>query len=97
MTFIPLAVDTKGHLYDEFIRLLFLHTHREVSVMVNEFPEESDQFRFLRSSCFTDLKVGVGLIMVKVSVIRISRKNWRDLPAILPFVFDCRWLEPWPI
>ena len=93
MTFIPLAVDTKGRLYDEFIRLLFLHTHREVSAMVNEFPEESDQFRFLRSSCFTDLKVGVGLIMVKVSVIRISIPLdlvSRPFIPLLRFICSCR-------
>ena len=34
-----LVVDTTGHLYDEFIRLLFLHTHREESVLTNELPE----------------------------------------------------------
>ena len=28
VTFIPLAVDTTGRMYDEFIRLLFLHAHR---------------------------------------------------------------------
>ena len=33
IAFIPLAVDTTGHLYDEFIRLLFLHAHREASVL----------------------------------------------------------------
>ena len=41
IAFIPLAVDTTGRMYDEFIRLLFLH-------LTGEFLEESDQFRFLR-------------------------------------------------
>ena len=59
-------------MYDEFIRLLFLHFHREASVLDNEFPEESDQFRFLRASCFTNLKGVVGLIIGKVSDMRIS-------------------------
>ena len=72
IAFIPLAVDTTGRMYDEFIRLLFLHTHREESVLVNELPEESDQFRFLRASCFTNLKGAVGLIMAKASAMRIS-------------------------
>ena len=40
IAFIPLAVDTAGRLYDEFIRLLFLNVHREVSTSANEFPEE---------------------------------------------------------
>ena len=70
--FIPLPSDTTGHLYDEFIRLLFLHAHRETSVLANEFPEDSDQFRFLRASCFSNLKGTVGLIMTKESVMWIS-------------------------
>ena len=50
----------------------FLHDHREVSVLTNELPEESDQFLFLRASCFANLKGEVGLIMAKASAIRIS-------------------------
>ncbi len=61
---IPLTVDTSGRLYDELIRVLFLHAHREAA-LPNELPEESDQFRFLRSSCFAHLKGTVGLIMAK--------------------------------
>ena len=38
--------------------------------MANELPEESDQFRLLRASCFT--KGVVGLIMAKASSMRIS-------------------------
>ena len=63
ITFIPLDVDTTGWMYDEFIRLLFLHAHREASALDNELPEESDKFRFLRASCFANLKGAVGLIM----------------------------------
>ncbi len=47
--FLPATVDTTGRLYDDFIRLLFLHTHLECSTLTNETPEESDQFRFIRS------------------------------------------------
>ena len=46
IAFLPLAVDTSGCLYDDFICLFFLHDHREVSVLTNELSEESDQFRF---------------------------------------------------
>ncbi len=46
--FLPTAVDTSGH-YD-FIRLMFLHAHREASALVNELPEESDQLHFHLSS-----------------------------------------------
>ena len=59
-------------MYDEFIRLLFLHGHREASALDNELPEESDTFRLLRASCFANLKGVVGLIMVKASARRIS-------------------------
>ena len=72
IAFIPSAVDTTERMYDEFIRLLFLHVHRETSALTNELPEESDQFRFLRASCFVDLKGTVGLIMAKTSAMRIS-------------------------
>ena len=65
-------MDTTGRMYDEFIRLLFLHTHRQASSLDNELPEESDKFRFLRASCFANLKGAVGLIMAKASAVRIS-------------------------
>ena len=35
ITFMTLAVDTSGRIYDDFNRLLFLHAHREVSVLPN--------------------------------------------------------------
>ena len=57
IAFIPLVVDTTGRMYDEFIRLLFLHGHRGASVLTNALPEESDQFRFLRASCFANLNL----------------------------------------
>ena len=30
--------------------------------LANELPEESDQFRFLRASCFANLKGGFGRV-----------------------------------
>ncbi len=65
-------MDTTGWMYDEFIRLLFLHVHREASALTSELPEESDQFRFLHTSCFANLKGTVGLMMTKESAMRIS-------------------------
>ncbi len=59
-------------MHDEFIRLLFLHSHREASVLDDELPEESDKFRFLHVSCFANLKGTVGLITTKTSVVWIS-------------------------
>ena len=95
ITFIPLTVDTTGHLYDDFIRLFFLHAHREASVLTNELSgvPESDQFRFLRTVCFANLKGTVGLIMVKASTIRISipldlsSRSFMPLPR---FIRSCR-------
>ena len=62
-------------------------------VLDNELPEDSDQFRFLRSSCFTNLKGVVGLIMEKVSAIRISipldLSSWSFIP-FPRFIRSCR-------
>ena len=49
-----------------------MNVHRESSALANELPEESDQFRFLRASCFAHLKGAVGLIMTKTSAILIT-------------------------
>jgi hypothetical protein len=68
----PVAVDTSGRVYDDFNRLLFLYAHREASALVNELPEVSDQFRFLRATCLANLKGSVGLMLGKASVRRIS-------------------------
>ena len=72
IAFMPVAVDTSGRVYDDFSRLLFLHAHREASVLANELPEESEQFRFLRAACLANIKGSVGLILAKSSVMRIS-------------------------
>ena len=72
IAFIPVTVDTSDHIYDDFSRLLFLHAHREESAMANEFPEESDQSRFLLDPCLANLKRSVGLILAIASDMRIS-------------------------
>jgi hypothetical protein len=71
IAFLPAAVDSTGRLYDDFIRLLFLHAHREASALANEIPEESDQFHFLRAACYANIKGSVGLILAKASAMRI--------------------------
>ena len=93
MVFIPLGVDTTGRLYEEFIRLLFFHTHRDVSALTNELPEESDQFLFLRPSCFANLKGDVGLIMTKTSLMWISIPLDLSSRSSIPlprFIRSCR-------
>ena len=74
-------------MYDEFIRLLFLNVHRETSALTNEFPEESDQFRFLHVSRFTNLKGTVGLTLEKASGMWISTPL--DLPPVLYLSDTC--------
>ncbi len=59
---------------------------REVSVLTNEIPEQSGQFRFLRPSSLLNIKRSVGLIVTKVSVMRIS----------IPFDLSCRSFIPLP-
>ncbi len=38
-----MTVNTSGRVCDDFVRLLFLDTHRETSVWTGELPEESVQ------------------------------------------------------
>ena len=35
IAFMPVAVDTSGRIYDDFLRLLFLHVHREASPLTS--------------------------------------------------------------
>ena len=65
IVFFPLTVDTSVSLYDDFIQ-------RESSALVNELPEESDQFRSLRTTCLPNLKGSVGLILTKSSTMSTS-------------------------
>jgi hypothetical protein len=72
IVFLPIAVSTSGRVYEDFTRLLFLHAHREASILAGELPEESEQFRFLRASRLADLKGSVGLILAKASTMRVT-------------------------
>ncbi len=55
IVFLSIVVSTSGRVYEDFARLLFLHAHREASILAGEFPEESEQFRFLRVSRLSNL------------------------------------------
>jgi hypothetical protein len=72
IAFMSISVDTSDRVYDDFNSLLFLHDHREESALINELPEESDQFRFLHNTCLTNLKGSVWLILSKTSIMKIS-------------------------
>ncbi len=47
IVFLTITVNTSGHVYEDFARLVFLHVHHEVSILTEELLEESEQFRFL--------------------------------------------------
>ena len=89
IVFLPITVSTSGRVYEDYARLLFLHTHREASILAGELPEESEQFRFLRVSRLADLKGSVGLILAKASGIRVtipidlSTRSFIPLPRFL--------------
>jgi hypothetical protein len=72
IAFMPVAVDTSDRIYDDFLRLLFLHAHLEASALANDIPEESGHFRFLRAACLANIQGSVGLILAKASDMRIS-------------------------
>ena len=70
--FLPVVVNTAGRVFADFVRLLFLHAHREASILAGELPEESDQFRFLRAARLANLKGSVGLILAKASAMKVT-------------------------
>jgi hypothetical protein len=55
IVFLTITVSTSGRVYEDFVRLLFLHVYREASILAEELPEESEQFRFLRASRLSNL------------------------------------------
>ena len=72
VVFMPVPASTSGRINEDFLRLLFLHANRETIVLVGELPEESAQFRFIRASCLVNVKGSVGLMLTKVSVMRVT-------------------------
>ncbi len=55
IAFMVVAVDTSFRIYDDCLRLLFLHAHREVSTLVNDIPGGIGHFRFLRAACLANI------------------------------------------
>ena len=60
IAFMVVAVDTSFRIYDDCLRLLFLHAHRESSDLANDKPEESGHFRFLHAACLPNIKRSSG-------------------------------------
>ena len=70
--------------------MLFLHAHREASILAGELPEESEQFCFLRASRLANLKGSLRLILAKASAMRVTIPI--DL-STLPFISLPRFLN----
>ncbi len=66
VSFMPDIGSTSGRLHSEFVRLLFLHTHRETDLFlttsgVQSAESDRDQFHFLRAAFLQQIKRKVGL------------------------------------
>jgi hypothetical protein len=58
--------------YDDIVRLFFLPVDGESSILSEELRQKSDQFHPLRDTRLVDLKGSVGLILDKVSGMRVT-------------------------
>jgi hypothetical protein len=68
---------TSGRLHSEFVRLLFLQTHRETDRFFATSGVQLEQptsgiFHFRRTTCSAQLKVKVDNTLVKTTVLRIN-------------------------
>ncbi len=73
----PAIASVSGRLHSEFIRLLFLQTHREtdrffVDSGVHLEESTSGLFHFHRAAFSVHLKAKIGSTLVKVAVLRIN-------------------------
>jgi hypothetical protein len=67
VVFMTVSASTSGRINEKFLLLLFLHVHRDASVLAGELSEESTHFRFIRVACLDTLKGSIGLMLTKVS------------------------------
>ena len=78
VAFIPAIASTSGRLHSEFIRLLFLQTHREtdrffaVSGVQSAQSTSGGLFHFKRAAFLTQFKAKVGSSLVKEADIRVN-------------------------
>ena len=77
VSFMPAIGSTSGRLHSEFVRLLFLQTHRETDRFFAasgvQLPEtDRDQYHYHRTVVSSQLKNRVGLSLVKVTPSRIN-------------------------
>jgi hypothetical protein len=72
-----LLVHQTGRLHGEFVRLLFLQSHRETDRFfivsgVQSTKSTIGQFHFLRAVFSDQIKIKVGLALAKAAVLRIN-------------------------
>jgi hypothetical protein len=77
VSFIPAIASTSGRLHNEFVRLLFLQTHRETDRFfatsgVQSAQTTSGMFHFRRAAFSSGLKSKVGLALAKTATFRIN-------------------------
>ncbi len=92
--FMTVVVDTESSwlIYDDFSHHLFLHDHREESVLSNGISEESGQFRFLHTTWLVNLKGCVWLSGVDFGerfdyedfcTVHLSSRSFVSLPCFI--------------
>jgi hypothetical protein len=76
VSFIPTMASTSGRLHSEFVRLLFLQTHRETDRFftasgVQSAQSSSEFFHFRRAAFLQQIKSKVDLVLAKTVVLRV--------------------------
>ncbi len=78
ISFLPVIMTTSSRIHGEFLRLLFLHDHRETTAhfIATGLPSQQNRsdnaFRFKRAAFYMGLKCKVGLVAAKASALRIN-------------------------
>ena len=79
VAFMPAIVGTNGRLHSDFIRLLFLQTHRETDRFFAVSGVQSAQsnlgatgFHFRRAAVLNQLKSKCGLLLAKAAALRVN-------------------------
>jgi hypothetical protein len=77
ISFLPAIMSTSTRLHGEFLRLLFLHAHRETEAHftaagMSSQRNQSDSLRFKRAAFYQSLKSKVGLAAANAAALRIN-------------------------
>ena len=77
ISFLPAIVSTSTRMHGEFLRLLFLHAHRETeahftAVGMSSQNINTEALRFKRATFYNGLKSKVGLAAAKAAALRVN-------------------------